>query len=365
MPKKNVLHITYDMRIGGTEMVIKNIVNGLKLDVNMSLFCIEEPIGQWGKDLIEEGIPCHSFERREGFDWRLIVAIRKVINNKQIDIVHCHQYTPWVYGAIATFGTKARVLFTEHGRFYPDSSNWKRRLVNPLLSNMTKSITAISAATKQALVDYEFLSESKIKVVYNGIEKVIPSQDQVEIKRALDISEGKVVFGTIARLDPIKNQTMMLEAFANVISRGLDAILLVVGDGELMESLQQLAKRLDIEKRVIFTGYKPYPADYLNIMDVFLLSSLSEGTSMTLLEAMSLAKPSVVTDAGGNSEIIKHKVNGLVVPNDDQQAFADAMFGLASHIGLLNEYASNALKIYQEQFSSVTMNQQYLSIYGK
>ena len=113
-----VLHVTYDMRIGGTEMVIKNIIEGsASNNVEMSIFCIEEPLGPWGLSLKENGISVTSYSRAPSFDLQLVRSLRRHIKRCSIDVVHCHQYTPWVYGALASLGTKAKVIFTEHGRF--------------------------------------------------------------------------------------------------------------------------------------------------------------------------------------------------------------------------------------------------------
>jgi hypothetical protein len=126
---KNILHLTYDMRIGGTEMVIKNIIEGAdKALFNMSIYCSESPIGPWGIDLQKSGIVIDSKERKPGFYTQLIKAIRRHLKENRIDLIHCHQYNSWVYGVLAAIGLKTKVIFTEHGRFYPDTSGWKRKI---------------------------------------------------------------------------------------------------------------------------------------------------------------------------------------------------------------------------------------------
>jgi hypothetical protein len=122
MSNKKILHVTYDM----------------------SIFCIEQPIGPWGKEVEEHGISIYIQNRKEGFDISLIGAIRKILKKEKIDVIHCRQYTPWVYGVISAIGLHTKVRFTEYGRFYPESSSWKRRIVNLILSAFTESITAIS-----------------------------------------------------------------------------------------------------------------------------------------------------------------------------------------------------------------------------
>ena len=362
--KKNILHVTYDMRIGGTEMVIKNIIEGSDNSVCMSIFCIEEPLGPWGQDLQQSGIAVSTFARKDGFDTSLISAIRKHVKQHNIDIVHCHQYTPWVYGTLAVIGLSTKVIFTEHGRFYPDSSSWKRQFVNPLLAMMTHKLTAISEATKQALVNYEFLKADKIDVIYNGIKGLEFNESAaLDIKTKLNIQTDDIVFGTIARLDPIKNHHMMLKAFAEVSKKNPKTKLIIVGDGELMPALKSLIQTLDIEDSVILTGYIPYPKDYLAIFDIFLLSSLSEGTSMTLLEAMSLAKPCIVTDAGGNKEIVTHGETGLVTDNDNMFQFAEAMLAFANDQSTRQKYGHNARAVFDEKFDVRHLSAAYADIY--
>lgn len=364
---KNILHVTFDMRIGGTEMVIKNIIEGNSNDSHcMSIFCIEEPLGPWGIDMQSAGVTVNSVARKDGFDTEVIKALRRHIKTNDVDILHCHQYTPWVYATIAAFGTSTKIIFTEHGRFYPDSSSWKRRFINPLLALFTHKITAISEATKQALVDFEFLSNSQIDVIYNGIKGLHQDEQEViRIRAKLNIKPTDLVFGTIARLDPIKNHTMMINAFAKVLKQLPKAILVIVGDGELMDKLKNLIKKLDIEESVIFTGYIPYPRDYLAVFDIFLLSSFSEGTSMTLLEAMSLSKPCIVTDAGGNKEIVINGETGLVTDNDNMELFSEAMILLGNKPNIIIDYGDQAKIIFDAQFDAENMSRAYRKCYGE
>ena len=362
-----VMHVTFDMRIGGTEMVIKNIIEGNSdANIEMSIYCIEAPLGPWGEDLKASGTPIAVEERQPGFDRSLISKIRKHIKDNDIDILHCHQYTPWVYGTLAAAFTKTKVIFTEHGRFYPDSSSWKRKLVNPVLNKFTSAVTAISEATRDALVEFECIKKSDIDVVYNGIKPLEPSTGELSaLKISLGLPENALVFGTVARLDPIKNQSMLIEAFAEAEKYIAEAYLLIVGDGELMTSLNAQVERLGLQQKVIFTGYKANPTNYLAIMDVFLLPSLSEGTSMTLLEAMSIGKPCVVTNAGGNPEIVAHSKTGLVTANNNQEELKEALITISESEKMRASFSESAIARFYELFHVNKMMAQYSKIYKK
>ncbi len=363
--KIKAVHLTFDMRIGGTEQVIKSLIeNADTQQFEMSILCIDSPLGPFADALLAKGINIKTLPRSPGFDRKLIKQIRLYIKKQRINILHCHQYTPWVYGVLAAFRTKTKVIFTEHGRFYPDSSSWKRKLINPGLHRITAATTAISQATKNALAHYENLPTNDIQVIYNGIAPLVIEQQQTEqLRHELGIGENTLVLGTVARLDPIKNHPMMLNAFRQVLNKGINAKLLIVGDGEMCPTLLTLIKKLELEQHVIMTGYQTKPHHYLALMDIYLLSSLSEGTSMTLLEAMSIGKPCVVTDAGGNPEIIAHRVNGLVTPNDDADAFAAAIITLLNDIELKESMTVQSLKRFEHRFSVHLMVNQFQSLY--
>ncbi|MEI8648919.1 glycosyltransferase [Paraglaciecola sp. Hal342] len=93
------------------------------------------PLGPFAEDLVNQGIHIEALSRKPGFDASLISQIRQHIKAHKIDIIHCHQYTLYVYGALGALMTPAKVIFTEHGRFYPDSTTWKRKVINPSCSD--------------------------------------------------------------------------------------------------------------------------------------------------------------------------------------------------------------------------------------
>jgi glycosyltransferase involved in cell wall biosynthesis len=316
--------------------------------------------------------------------------------------LHCHQYSPFSYGILSAIlikllnfiynfsvsamriitsarilqkksfrhgplcSKKLKVIFTEHGRFYPDRSSWKRLLINPLLALFTDEITSISMATKKALVQFERLPEKKIKVIYNGIQDLsIHQYNQQNIRDKLKIKKSDMVLGTISRLDPIKNHKMMLLAFKEIYIQQPDTKMLIVGDGLLRGKTEQLCIDLGIMDHIIFTGFIINPQSYLNIMDIFLLPSFSEGTSMTLLEAMSFGKPCIVTDAGGSPEIVIDRQTGIVIPNDDQSALSKACLTLLENKSLRIQYGQAGKQRFSRQFRVQKMISEFEGLYLK
>ncbi len=367
MKKIKVLHVTFDMAIGGTEQVIRQIVENTDTErFEPSILCIDGKIGELGELLIQKGVKIKHLKRTPGFDTSLIKNIRLLISEDKIDILHCHQYTPYVYGVLASIITRTKVVFTEHGRFYPDVRKWKRAIANPLLSTITHSVTAISKATAKALVDFENIPQRKIQVIYNGIKDVAKIEhDNSAVYGEFGIPLNHKVIGTISRLDPIKNQEMMLKAFSSCLEREPETTFLFVGDGPCRKDLEELAQNLGIAEKVVFAGFKVNPQRYLQAMDVFLLGSLSEGTSMTLLEAMAFSKASVVTDVGGNPELITNNIEGLITKNDDQDAFSNAVIRILADPALQSKLGKSARTRYENTFTVSNMINAYQKLYLK
>ena len=366
-PKKllRVLHLTFNMGIGSTEQVIRQLVQGMRSEgIESEILCIDGYIGPIGEALQQSGIPVHKVARRQGFDWSLIAAIRKRLREGQFDVVHCHQYTPWIYGWIGAFRTDAKVVFTEHGRFYPDRHRYKAALINPVVALLTPAIVAISSATRDALARYEFIPKYKIKIIYNGISPLTANEESVvKLRKELGIPTGAYVVGTVSRLDPVKNQPMMLRAFKMLLEQRPDSWLLIVGDGPSRPMLQNLAENLGIAHRTSFTGFVNAPVHHLAMMNIFLLSSFTEGTSMTLLEAMSLGVPTVATNVGGNPEILEDGGSGILVPSDDAPSFYQAILLLTTDEACRKENSKTAMSVFKKRFSSETMAEQYATIY--
>src|SRR5690554_759215 len=353
------------MGIGGTEQVIRQLILATPVDqARHEIVCIDGHCGAIGEQLRSEDIPVHLLQRSAGFDYRLIRNLRELIRGRNANLVHCHQYTPYLYGRLAALTTGAKVVFTEHGRFYPDRYRYKAALINPVLALSTPAIVAISNATRAALAQYEFMPKNRIQVVYNGIQPLTADAARIaELRKESGIPQDAFVYGTVSRLDPVKNQVMMLEAFAVCLQNHPSSYLLMVGDGPDRPSLEAKARDLGITDRVGFTGFIERPAQHLAAMDVFLLSSHTEGTSMTLLEAMSLGIPAVVTAVGGNVEVVEQGASGLLVPPGDSTRFAEDMMKLQADGELRGQLSAGAIRRFSDRFSATVMAGRYLQIY--
>ena len=363
-----VLHITFDMRVGGAERVIYNLVeNTDRSKYDVSILCLDQPIGPFGLRLKEKGYQIDALRRKQGLDFSLIKTVRDYVIAHNINVLHCHQYTPYIYGLFSSIFTPAKAIFTEHGRFYPDRRRMKRIFFNPILARLTPSITSISSATKEALVRYENIPGNRVRVIYNGIEDSNHTRlkSASDVKRSWGIGERGFVLGTVARLDSIKNHPLMIRALKRILEKYPETFLIIVGDGPERKGLEELTSELGIEGQVIFTGFQEDTHLFYGIMDIFLLTSFSEGTAMTLLEAMAAGLPCIVTNVGGNPEIVKGGETGFIIPREDEEALSDKICTVLGDNALRKKMGQAARKRFEERFTVEKMVKAYEKIYDE
>jgi len=167
---------------------------------------------------------------------------------------------------------------------------------------------------------------------------------------------------TVARLDPVKNQASMLNAVRRVVDRQPRFMLDVVGDGPSRPELETLRQSLGLEKVVRFHGFQSSVAPFLANADFFVLSSVSEGIALTLLEAMAVGLPAVATDVGGNREVVVHGETGYLVPSGSDEALAEAMLAMQSPT-VLTPMGLAARRRVETEFSLARVVERYEAIY--
>jgi L-malate glycosyltransferase len=309
-----VLHV---MNVAGAEVLVAETIRRLGARIEPVIFCIDE-VGELGHRMREEGVNVVAFHRRPGLDvgiaWRMAAEIRA----RALDVVHAHQYTPFFYGSIAASLSRAqpRVIFTEHGRHFPDVVSPKRWIVNRVLfDRLADDVNAVCEFSARALRDKDGFVRRTIEVIPNGVDlRRYAAVDRTTSRVALGLDAERRYVAAIARFHPVKDHRTLLNGFAEVSRARPDVDLLLVGDGPLRPDLERLCGELSIADRVHFMGIRDDVASILRASDVFALTSVSEAASITLLEAMASELPVVVTAVGGNPEIVRDGTDGLLVP---------------------------------------------------
>ena len=331
-----ILQVVHSLVIGGTERVVCDLTRHFNEGQFRTSVCCLDDLGEFGKDLVAEGIPVRVFNRRPGVDFRLIQKLRRLYREWEIDIVHAHQYTPYFYGAAACLGSAVpKAIFTEHGRHQPDRVRPKRVVFNQLLRTATAGYTAVSDFTRRSLIEFEKMPESRIRVIYNGVRYQPRGtlSEKNTSREKLGIGVDRKVVLSIGRMDPIKDFQTLIRAFVDVVRNVPDATLLIAGGGDenYLEELRRIALQLGIGDQVKFLGSRRDVTDLLAACDVFALTSISEAASMTILEAMVAGRPVVATRTGGNAELVVHGETGYLVPVGDHAGVSKALLQLMDH----------------------------------
>jgi L-malate glycosyltransferase len=338
-----VLHV---MQVAGAEMLVAETIHRLGKKLDPIVLCLDG-VGQLGEQIQSEGVPVIPLGRRPGLDFPTIGNLAQEIRNYGVEIVHAHQYTPFFYSSLAKLRASRRfhLIFTEHGRHYPDVVSNKRRFVNRwFLSRLADEINAVCRFSAEALERNDGFSGHPIEVIENGIDvgRYLPAANRSAIRKALGLDPLRRYVACIARFHPVKDHEMLIRAFDNVAREQPDVDLLLAGDGPLRNTLELMVSDLGLSGRVRFLGVRRDVPDLLRASDVFTLTSVSEAASLTLLEAMASSLPVVVTDVGGNPEIVRQGVDGFLVPRGDSAAAGQAFNKLLSKPDLAQRMGESA-----------------------
>jgi len=356
------------MAVGGAEKLVYDMVRyGSFADQKPVICCLDE-LGKLGEKLREQGYKIYIKNRKSGLDWDIIFWLRKIMRKECIEVVHAHQYTPLFYTVLAArLVSGLKVIYTEHGRFYPDRKSWKRSLINPLLALGVDHLVSISKATADAMAIYDNFSRKTIKIIHNGIDysAMNPIFDESSKRLELGLDDKCRIIGTAARLNSIKNIPMMIRGLKIILQQEPDTILIIAGQGEEEDQLKGLAKDLEISDQVKFIGLRFDLAEIYPLFDVFLLTSFSEGISVTLLEAMASGVPAVVTDVGGNREVVVEGKSGILVPIDDDAMFAQQVCSLLQNKAFASLMGSYARLRIDNNFSVRKMMNSYRELYDQ
>jgi glycosyltransferase involved in cell wall biosynthesis/predicted ATP-grasp superfamily ATP-dependent carboligase len=356
-----VLQLLPGLAIGGIERMVLDLAGALSPEQYITSFCTFDREGALAEEVREMGMPLHFRKRQGSVDLGFVMWLARLLRREGIDVVHAHNATAFFYGALATrFVPGVRFLYTEHDRAFP--SPLRERGLHTVLARTPNAVVTVSETLKESLEQYECFPASRVQVIKNGVQLSPPTRTRTEVRVELDLADRPTV-GIVARLAPVKNHAYLLRSWTRVLEHVPDAVLLVVGNGPEEPALRRLASELHLGDSVRFLGFRRDVPEILSSLDVFVLSSSSEGLSLTLLEASSLALPIVATQVGGNPEVVRNGENGILVPSEDEPAMAQALETLLLDPALRNRLGVAARDRYNAQFTLPAMVDGYARLY--
>lgn len=366
--KPTVCQVLHGLGVGGAEVLATRMARRLWRRYRFVFACLDD-LGTLAGPLRDEGFPVEVVGRRSGLDGRCARRLADLFRRERVDLVHTHQYTPFFYAALARqLYRRPPILFTEHGRHFPDVTGRKRRIVNRLLLERRDRVVAVGGAVREALIRNEGIPADRIEVVHNGIDLARFSSaavDRQATRLELGIGRDDLVAILVARLDPLKDHATAIRAFARVVGRRPDAHLLLVGDGPERDAIRARIAEAGLEQCVRMLGQRDDVPRLLGASDLALLTSRSEGIPLTLLEAMAAGLPIVATDVGGVGEVVEPGVTGFLVPAGDDGAIADRMLAVSQPGGDSGVSAARSRERAAERFGEDAMIHRYDAIYSE
>lgn len=365
--RPTVCHVIHALGVGGAEVLVDTMVRKSS-DQFRCLVAVLDDIGEIGQQLQADGFIVEHLHRQPGIDRGCARRLRSFADENQVNILHAHQYTPF-FQAMLSRGLLGRrpVLFTEHGRHFPDSPSRKRSVVNRLLLNRRDRLVGCGGAVRQALIDNEGLPANRVEVVYNGVDlQSLASGDGSQrnaLRSSFGFSEGDFVAIQVARLHKLKDHLTAIATIDEARTHNPNIKLLIVGEGDERDSIENEIQSRDIGSHVVLAGNRNDIANLLTAADCFLMTSISEGIPLTIIEAMAANLPVVSTAVGGIPEMISDGETGFLSEAKDSAGLAKHLFQLSQNTALQQEVAAAGRVQAEQNFSIQNMLSGYADIY--
>ncbi len=357
----HIAHVVISLQPGGLENGVVNVINRLSSTRFRSSVCAMRLAGEFAARITAPDVLTHELGWKGGNDLRLLLRMAKHFREVRPDIVHTRNVEAFYYGVIAAkLAGVPCVVHSEHGRTFDDSR--ARFWVQRALSRLSDATFCVSSQLKADLVRHVGIPGTQIRVLPNGVDtRSFSGAAREQAREALGVGAEEILIGSVGRLVPVKNYGLLLEA---VSALPLDRLRLVlVGDGPERGALESLARARGLASRTLFTGHRNEVAELLAALDLFVLPSLSEGMSNTLLEAMASGVPVVASDVGGNTEIIQNGVSGLLFPCGDAQILSAQLGEMLDQPARRLQFAAAAQARVRSDFSLEAMASRYEALY--
>jgi glycosyltransferase involved in cell wall biosynthesis len=267
-------------------------------------------------------------------DFWALVELRRFFKRERFDIVHTHSSKAGFIGRLAAkLAAIPIIIHTVHGFPFHDfngrMSNRFYSEAEKLSAKITTHLICVSEKDRETAIRRKIIPSDRVSVIQPGIDlsRYDPSSRN-NLKEYFQVEHPGQVVGMIARLDAQKAPEDFVLAAERVIREIKDVQFILVGDGKLRAVIEDLIKENGLTTRFILTGSRTDIPELLSIMDIYVLPSLWEGLPITILEAMAMGKPVIATNIPGNKEVIKDRINGILVPPRNPSSLANAIISL-------------------------------------
>lgn len=347
----NVCHVSNSLKTGGLERVLAGLATHTDLnECNLTFVALNEE-GRFADEIRKTGAVVQTIGSPNR--WHMVHQLKKFFCEHRFDIVHTHNIYPHIYGTLAArLAGVPSVINTRHGQ--RSGHGWKSKILFRLASYWADRIVAVSDDAANLCTDEDGIAKKKVVRIWNGIDTT---------DFAFRGSSGMPIAVCVARLAPEKDLGNLIRAIAIAIQSTPNLKLRIIGDGGLRSKLEKLAIEEKILHAVEFLGERSNVPELLADCGFYVSSSLSEGISLTILEAMAVGLPVIATHVGGNPEIVIESETGMLVPVASPPSLAKAMVEMCNRSIDWERMGRAGRDRVTEFFDVRTMASNYVALY--
>jgi len=370
---KNVLQFIGSFHQGGSERQAVQLTRLLREDETYNIYAATlNKEGVLLNEIESLDLPeIPEFKLKSFYDANFLFQMKKCVRflrENKIEIVHTHDFYTNVFGIVAArlAHVKCKIASKRETAAVRSKS---QKIIEKQIFKMADRIVANSEAVKNYLIS-ENVAADKINAIYNGLDanRLTPKEtNRTKICEYLNLPvDEKIKFITlVANLrHEVKNQPMFLRTAQKILRKFPKTHFVLAGEGELKTNLENLAKKLEIEKNTHFIGRCTQIPELLSISYVCVLTSFAEGFSNSIIEYMSAGKPVVATEVGGAAEAIIENETGFLVESNDDEAMANRLIELLENEEKAVKFGEKAKRIIEEKFSMRNQLDKTLELYG-
>jgi glycosyltransferase involved in cell wall biosynthesis len=349
-----IIHLADSMEMGGAEKLISLLCRQQRQQGHdPSVHCLYR-VGVLGEKLLADGFEVTLHHPTTIM--RRALGVYSEFKRARPEVVHCHNATAAIIGALpARLAGAKSIVVTRHG-LVPPPYALRRELKFAVASRWCDCIVAVCEQARRNLMAAPFAARGKIVHIYNAVPTFHRNGTPPPVKSGFTLLH-------VARLSPAKDQATLVRAFALAKDRVPDLRLWIVGDGPLRSKLESMAQEIGLRGSVTFFGEQADVAPFFAAADLFVLSSVTEGVPVSLLEAMSAGLPAIVTDVGGMAEVARLSGATVIAPPSNPAALADAIRKVAQSRSELPRLRELVLQCYLANFTLERMANEYMRLY--
>lgn len=367
--KINILHLLNNYGDSSITRIVQRLILQLGFDRFSWHVGVMDGYGDMRDDFKSSGTKVIDFSTYEsGKGINATARIKNYIKDQNIEIVHTHTPRTIMMAALALRPAgKTLHVATKHILQAPGDRRFGLffSAIDQFSLYLPDHLVAVSNKIHDKIVAYPGIGATKVTVIQNAIdtEAFDEAGDVQSVRKEFGIDEKSPVVGCAVRIEKVKRLDLLLDGFSAALQRFPGARLMIIGDGKIRSELENHSERLGVSGSVIWTGFRKDIPRLLGALDIYIQSSINEGLSLSILEAMAAGKPVILTDVGGAKEVITNDKNGILIPPGSVAAITEALVDLLLNPDKRKKIGIEARNHVRQKFSLDSMTNAYSATY--